>query len=219
MTTPFKSDYAFGLHGADRGRTKVIEHGGGIEGFNTFLAYYPDDKLTVVVLANVNGGAPGEIATKLAVVGPRRDGEAAERAQGDYARSQSAGRYVGAYQMAAGPAMLVTLENNQLFCKLGNQNAIPIFPESQTMFFPKVVDAELEFTKDDAQGKPTEMILHQNGRDQTAKRVDDAEFKRIADGAAAAAKRFKDQTAMPGSDVALRKMIDDLRMGSRTTIV
>ena len=81
------------------------------------------------------------------------------------------------------------------------------------MFFPKVVDAELEFTKNDAQGRPTEMILHQNGRDQTAKRVDDAEFKRIADGAAAAAKRFKDQTAMPGSDVALRKMIDDLRNG------
>ena len=41
------------------GGHKVIEHGGGIEGFNTELAYYPDDKLTVVVLGNVNGGAPG----------------------------------------------------------------------------------------------------------------------------------------------------------------
>jgi hypothetical protein len=57
------------------------------------------------------------------------------------------------------------------------------------------------------------MILHQNGHDQTAKRVDDAEFKRIADGAAMSAKRFKDQKAMPGSDVALRKMIEDLRQG------
>ena len=57
------------------------------------------------------------------------------------------------------------------------------------------------------------MILHQNGRDQAAKRLDDAEFKRIADAAAAAAKRFKDQTAAPGSDAALRKMIEDLRLG------
>jgi hypothetical protein len=115
--------------------------------------------------------------------------------------------------MAPGVNMLVTLENNQLFSKLGNQQAIPIFAESRTMFFPKVVDAELEFTKDDEQGRPTEMILHQNGRDQAAKRLDDAEFKRAADSAAAAAKRFKDQTAIPGSDVALRKMIEDLRLG------
>ena len=57
------------------------------------------------------------------------------------------------------------------------------------------------------------MILHQNGRDQTAKRLDDAEAKRIADAAAAAAKRFKDQTAAPGSEAALRKMIEDLRVG------
>jgi CubicO group peptidase (beta-lactamase class C family) len=213
MITPFKSNYAFGLQVEMVGGHKVIEHGGGIEGFNTELAYYPDNKLTVVVLGNVNGGAPGDIARKLAAL-----------AHGDTVKLQSErkeitldpkvlARYVGAYQMAAGPAMLVTLENNQLFSKLGNQNAIPIFAESETMFFPKVVDAELEFTKNDAQGRPTEMILHQNGRDQTAKRVDDAEFKRIADGAAAAAKRFKDQTAMPGSDVALRKMIEDLRNG------
>jgi len=213
MITPFKSNYAFGLQVEMVGGHKVIEHGGGIEGFNTELAYYPDNKLTVVVLGNVNGGAPGDIARKLAAL-----------AHGDTVKLQSErkeitldpkvlSRYVGAYQMAAGPAMLVTLENNQLFSKLGNQNAIPIFAESETMFFPKVVDAELEFTKNDAQGRPTEMILHQNGRDQTAKRVDDAEFKRIADGAAAAAKRFKDQTAMPGSDVALRKMIEDLRNG------
>ena len=170
MITPFKSNYAFGLQVEMVGGHKVIEHGGGIEGFNTELAYYPDNKLTVVVLGNVNGGAPGDIARKLAAL-----------AHGDTVKLQSErkeitldpkvlARYVGAYQMAAGPAMLVTLENNQLFSKLGNQNAIPIFAESETMFFPKVVDAELEFTKNDAQGRPTEMILHQNGRDQTETR-------------------------------------------------
>jgi CubicO group peptidase (beta-lactamase class C family) len=213
MTTPFKSNYAFGLQVETVGGRKVMEHGGGIEGFNTELAYYPEDKLTVVVLGNVTGGAPGDIARKLASV-----------AHGEAVKLQSErkeitldpkvlARYVGAYEMAPGVAMLVTLENNQLYSKLGKQNAIPIFAESQTMFFPKVVDAELEFTKNDEQGRPTQMILHQNGRDQTAKRVDDAEFKRIADAAAVVAKRFKDQKAMPGSDVALRKMIDDLRLG------
>jgi CubicO group peptidase (beta-lactamase class C family) len=51
MTTPFKHNYAFGLAVHTVNGHKVIEHGGGIEGFNTELAYYPEDKMTVVVLA------------------------------------------------------------------------------------------------------------------------------------------------------------------------
>ena len=120
-------------------------------------------------------------------------------------------RYVGGYQL--GPGMLITLEGNQLISKLGNQGPVPIFPESETMFFAKVVDAQIEFPKVDAEGKASQMTLHQNGRDMTAKRLDDAEAKRLADAAAAVAKRFKDQTAAPGSEAALRKMIEDVRLG------
>ena len=213
MTTPFKQNYAFGLQVETAGGHKQIQHGGGIEGFNTQLAYYPDDKLAIVVLGNVNGQAPGEIAGKLATL-----------ARGETVKLQSErkeitldpkllDRYPGAYQLAPGVNMLITLENNQLFGKLGNQAAIPIFPESETMFFLKVVDAQIEFPKDDTQGKASQLILHQNGRDQTAKRLDDAEFKRIADAAAVTAKRFKDQTPAPGSEAAVRRLIEETRLG------
>src|SRR4029078_3584156 len=37
MTTPFKNEYAFGLTVQMASGRKVIQHGGGIEGFNTFL--------------------------------------------------------------------------------------------------------------------------------------------------------------------------------------
>jgi hypothetical protein len=213
MTTPFKSDYAFGLQVRTAGGRKVIEHGGGIEGFNTDLAYYPEDKLTVVVLGNVNGQAPSEIATKLAALAHgetvKLPGERKEIALDPKLLS----RYVGAYQMAQGPAMLVTLEGNQLVCQLGNQAPLPIFPESETLFFPKVVDAEIEFSKDDGQAPASQLTLHQNGRDMMARRLDDAGAKRVTDAAAAVAKRFKDQTAAPGSEAALRKMIEDVRIG------
>jgi CubicO group peptidase (beta-lactamase class C family) len=128
--------------------------------------------------------------------------------------SQTLSRYVGAYHMISGADMLITLENNQLFSKLGNQQAIPIFPESKTMFFPKVVNAELEFTKDDDQGRPTELILHQNGQAIAAKRLDEAQARLLLGAAAAFAKRFKDQTAAPGSESALRGMITDLQAGT-----
>jgi CubicO group peptidase (beta-lactamase class C family) len=214
MTTPFKNNYAFGLQVDTAGGHKVIEHGGGIEGFVTELEYYPDDKLTVVVLENVNGAAPpGEIAKKLAALAHGDTVKLPGERKEITLDSKVLSRYVGAYQLAQGPAMLITLEGNQLVSKLGNQAVVPIFPESETMFFLKVVDAQIEFPKDDAEGKASQLTLHQNGRDITAKRLDEAETKRIADAAAAAAKRFKDQTAAPGSEAALRKMIEDVRLG------
>jgi len=122
-------------------------------------------------------------------------------------------RYVGVYRNAGGADMSVTLENNQLLSKLGNQNALPIFAESETMFFPKVVDAQLEFSGKDAQGRPTQLTLHQGGRDQAFSRLDDAEAKRIAEFDAARQKRIKDQTATPGSEAALRGLIEGLISG------
>ena len=53
MTTPFKNDYAFGVNvRMEKGR-KLVQHGGGIEGFNTALAYYPETGTTVVVPARL----------------------------------------------------------------------------------------------------------------------------------------------------------------------
>jgi CubicO group peptidase (beta-lactamase class C family) len=65
MTTPFKNDYAFGLTIHTLKDRKVIGHDGGIDGFNTHMAYYPDSKVIVIVLGNVNGRAPTEIGAKL----------------------------------------------------------------------------------------------------------------------------------------------------------
>ena len=158
------------------GGHKVIEHGGGIEGFNTELAYYPDDKLTVVVLGNVNGGAPGDIARKLAAI-----------AHGETVKLQSErkeitldpkvlARYVGAYQMAPGVNMLITLENNQLCLEVRQSGRAADLSGIGDDVLLKAVDAQIEFPKD-GQEKASQLTLHQNGRDQAAKRLDDAEFK------------------------------------------
>jgi len=122
-------------------------------------------------------------------------------------------RYVGAYRIAPGADFLITLDGTQLNSKLGNQPVAPVFPQSETLFFYKVVDAQLEFTKLDAQGVPGQLILHQGGRDQPANRLSDAEFKQLSDAVAAAEKRIQDQTAAPGSEAAVRRLIEEGRNG------
>ncbi len=101
----------------------------------------------------------------------------------------------------------MTLKDDQLFTKLGNQPDVAIYPESETMFFLKVVDAQVEFPS------ASQVILHQNGRDMTAKRLSDAEAKQAMDAAAAFTKRFKEQMAADGSEAALRRLIEQLRAG------
>src|SRR5438552_18351751 len=110
MTTPFKQDYAFGLGVRTVNGRKVISHGGGIEGFNTMLAYYPEDKLTVVVLSNINGPSTGDIASKLAaVVHGERVVLLSERREVTVDPKLFAG-YVGNYELAPKFILTVTRE-------------------------------------------------------------------------------------------------------------
>jgi CubicO group peptidase (beta-lactamase class C family) len=170
MTTPFKNDYALGVvvHTVE-GRT-VVDHGGGIEGFNTFLAYYPDDKLTVVVLANINGPTPNAIATKLATVA--RGGTvqtAAERKQITLPQG-TLERFVGTYEVAPGLNMWIRLQGDHLTMQLAGQLQLPLFAQSETKFFLKAADAQIEFVNGGA-GAVTAAILHQNGRDLNVART------------------------------------------------
>ena len=166
------------------------------------------------MLATLNGPAAGDIAAKLAAAA---HGEAVtlpgERKEITL-DSKVLSRCVGAYQMPDnGPVMLIALDGNQLTAKLGQQPAFPIFPQSETLFFLKVVDAQIEFPEDDGSGKPSQLTLHQGGRDMTAKRLGEAAAQKAADAAAAFARRLKDQTPAPGSVEAANKMIRDLFSG------
>jgi CubicO group peptidase (beta-lactamase class C family) len=212
MTTPFKQNYACGLIVQTVHGHTVYEHGGAIEGFNTDMAYYPDEKLTLIALSNLNGIAPSSIVTQLGAVA---HGEKvvlqSERKEITVAPDILA-RYVGVYQLAPNIDMTITLVDGQLISQMTRQGEVPLLAESETMFFPKDIDAEIEFPKDE-KGPASQLILHQNGRDMTGKRLDDVEAKKIADAAAAFDKRFKDQTAAPGSEAAVRRMINELQTG------
>ena len=167
MATPFKNNYALGVGVNTVNGHKVISHAGGIEGFDTLLAYYPEDKLTVVVLANLNGQAPTQIATKLAAV---VHGEnvilPSERKEITVSPAVLAS-YVGTYELAPTFHLVMTLEGGQLMTQATGQPKFPLFAESDTKFFLKVVDAEVEFFKNE-KGEVTYLLLHQNGRDTKA---------------------------------------------------
>lgn len=51
-----KTGYAYGVNVGDVDGHRVVSHEGVINGFNSFLAWYPDDGLTIALLTNRPGG-------------------------------------------------------------------------------------------------------------------------------------------------------------------
>jgi hypothetical protein len=78
-------------------------------------------------------------------------------------------RYVGTYQMPPNAELSVTLDGNQLMAQLTGQPKFPIFAESETLFFYKIVEATLEFQKD-ASGAVTAVRLRQGSINTLAPR-------------------------------------------------
>ena len=77
--------------------------------------------------------------------------------------------YVGQYEITPIFSLTITREGDQTFAQATGQPKIEIFPESETLFFLKVVDAQIEFVRG-ADGKVTGLVLHQGGRDMPGKR-------------------------------------------------
>jgi CubicO group peptidase (beta-lactamase class C family) len=59
-------DYGFGWEMVTKNGHRVIGHGGSWQGFRTHISRYIDDKLTVVVLTNLDSANPGKITDHVA---------------------------------------------------------------------------------------------------------------------------------------------------------
>ncbi len=79
-------------------------------------------------------------------------------------------RLLGVYEMEPGFQFTITRQGTRLFMQATGQGLAEAFPESQTKFFFKVVDAQIEFEIGD-DGRASVLTLFQGGAAPPAKRV------------------------------------------------
>ncbi len=137
-------------------------------------------KLVNAQITFVTGGKTGEATALILHQGgidqraERVEGAAAALAPKEHKEvhvdSQTLAHYVGTYQLVPGFSIAITRDGDRLFSQATNQARVEIYPEGEKDFFLKVVDAQITFVTD-AQGVATALILHQGGRDLTAKRM------------------------------------------------
>lgn len=117
--------------------------------------------------------------------------------------------YVGFYQLSERAVLTVTRDDKHLVTRLTGQRALPIYAESTTEFFAKIVDAQFSFITD-AKGQATSLVLHQGGGHHPMKRMDAAAAQKINN---ETAERVKSQSASPGTEAALHRLIEGLISG------
>jgi CubicO group peptidase (beta-lactamase class C family) len=173
MTTPGKGDYGLGVMIHNEDGVTVVEHGGGIEGFNTNLIYVPEKRLCVVVLANVNGAAPDQMGGQLLDVALGKAVVLASERKPVRISSAESGKFAGVYELTPTFSLTVAQAGDGLSVQGTGQPAIPMMyqgvRDGHPRFFITQVGAEIEFVMD-ASGKVESLILHQNGANMPGKK-------------------------------------------------
>jgi CubicO group peptidase (beta-lactamase class C family) len=173
MTTPGKGNYGMGVFIEQQDGQKVVSHGGGIEGFNTHMAYAPEMQICVVVLSNVNGGAPDSMGGKLMDVVLGKPVQLANERKAQPIAKEELAKFVGVYDLAPTFSLTVAVGADGLTVQGTGQPAFPVqyegLKDGHALFFTTVVDAEIEFVPD-ASGAIGSLVLHQGGHDMPAKR-------------------------------------------------
>jgi hypothetical protein len=118
-------------------------------------------------------------------------------------------RYTGDYQLFPNAVLVITRVGSQMYAQLSGQPRAEIFAQSETEFFYRIVKAQISF-ETDAQGRAIGLVLHQNGNNHHAARIDSTVAQQI--GAAIDAK-IQSQAATPGSEQALRRLIEGVSTG------
>jgi CubicO group peptidase (beta-lactamase class C family) len=168
--TPFKSNYGYGWSIGKRYDRQVIAHGGGIFGFSSYIARYPADHVTVIVLSNVEGAPSGEIANSLAAIVFGAPYEIPAERKEIHVAAKTLEKYVGQYQLTPQLVVKVTLEEGKLLAQVSTQPKLELFAESETVFFFKTVNAQVTFVLS-AQGEVTGLVFRQGGSDIPAKKL------------------------------------------------
>lgn len=153
---------------------REISHGGGLNGFVSYLLRLPTENFTVAVLVNCAPPFPGADPSSLAheipelVLGDKRPAREVPRIDSNVSPA-SLEAIVGRYDYGIG-IMNVTLEGKKVFAQLGSQPKLEIFPRSETNFFWKVAEAEVTFVKNE-RGHVTKALHRQGANTITAPRL------------------------------------------------
>lgn len=148
----------------DQGESEIVWHNGITGGFNAFAGYDRETGRAALVLANaVTRTGIEDIGFHLIDQAAPLTPQPRQRVEVEIDPALL-DKYVGTYELGPEFSIAVTTEGGRLFVQASGQERFEAFPESETRFFLKAVDAQVSF-RTGPDGMATHIVLHQNGQD------------------------------------------------------
>jgi CubicO group peptidase (beta-lactamase class C family) len=166
MFTPFKEmlpgkSYAYGWWTSKKFDRQEIAHGGNLAGFITYIARFPSERVTVIVLSNNGRGSSGKISNVLSAIVFGAPYEIPRERKAIAVATSVLDKYVGQYRIQLPPTnFTITNENGKLMALRDAEPKVEMFAESETKFFLKNEDVQFTFVKN-ANGEVTGLIVDQ----------------------------------------------------------
>jgi serine-type D-Ala-D-Ala carboxypeptidase/endopeptidase len=147
-------------------------HNGGTAGYRTWAGFDAANRRAAVVLTDSGGAGADDIGAHL--LDPSMPLAAAPIPPSARVAISLApevlDKYVGEYQLAPNFSIVFTRVEDQLWGQPTGQSKLRHWPESETRFFLREVDAQIQFMKD-TNGVITGLVLFQNGQQLPGKKI------------------------------------------------
>ena len=184
LTNGEETGYGYGLSVDEQRGLKRVHHGGADVAHRSQLVYYPEINAGITVQSN-HAQFGSNVAFELAAAffedameaeeGEDEVAEAAAETDFDPAAydPEDFDEFVGRYALDAAPNFILTFtrEGDSLYTQATGQQRLEIVPTSDSTFELLVVEASLTFLRGEG-GEVNAAILHQNGQDQRATRLE-----------------------------------------------
>lgn len=170
IMTVYKDNYAYGWMVTKYKEHKKFFHSGGIEGFNTVINRFTDDELCIIILKNVDNYQlfNANKMTTAIMFGEKFDLPSEHKMIAVDKKIYKT--LVGDYELEPGFILSITTDGTNIYSQATSQDKFEIYPEAENKYFLKIVDAQLEFSKDE-KGNVDSLTLYQGGAKMPGKKI------------------------------------------------
>jgi len=171
LFTPVRQDYGYGWMMLERAGHRLIFHSGGIDGFTSHLARYPDDGLTIVVLCNNQSVDASGIGFALAAIMLDQPYDLPVQKTPIPVDPATLDDYVGVYDLGGNQHRVIRRSGLALTSQRSGGPVLDLLPEAADRFFFAHDHAITVAFVRDAQGVVVAQVMHQQGVDSRHERI------------------------------------------------
>lgn len=175
MFTPVVGIYGYGWFANKQLNRAAIFHPGGVPGFSAMITRFPENKVLIVMLGNLDNARIIRASNDLGAIVFGEKYEVPRTRTAVKVNPKTLDAYVGDYEDRPGRITRILVEDGTLKLKLaatgiGQIDPISMSAQSDTEFFDPFNDTQVTFVTG-ADGQVTEMVLKINGREFRAKKI------------------------------------------------